>query len=167
MTELRPHKLGRDGLLVEVGAVVERFRHDTGIDARLSSDVDVVDAAPGTSTEIVRIVQEALVNVRKHAGATHVVVRFGRGERGWTLSIDDDGCGFGFAGRLSQAQLDAQRRGPIVIKERVRTIGGELSIQSEPGRGACLVVSWPFGPRDGLAETQSEWPAEKSRRSSV
>jgi signal transduction histidine kinase len=167
MTELRPHKIGRDCLLAEVGALIERFRHDTGIDARLSSDVEVVDAAPGTSTEIVRIVQEALVNVRKHAGATHVVVRFSRGNRGWTLSIDDNGCGFAFAGRLSQEQLDAQRRGPIVIKERVRTIGGELSIQSEPGRGASLVVSWPFGRRNGPAETHSEWPAEKFRRSSV
>ena len=60
------------------------------------------------------------------------------------LSIDDDGCGFPFAGRFSQADLDATRKGPLVIKERVRLLGGELTIESDPGRGARLEIAVPI-----------------------
>ena len=83
--------------------------------------------------------------MRKHAAARHVVVRLGRDEQRWLLSIDDDGRGFAFSGRLSQDDLDRQRRGPVVIKERVRAIGGELSVESEPGQGSRLTIVWPSG----------------------
>lgn len=147
MAELRPPSDAREGLLADVSSVVQRFRNDTGIDARLSADVDEVDCPPRTCAEVSRIVREALVNARKHSGAKHVVVHFGRADDNWTLSIDDDGRGFGFAGRRSQAELDAARQGPIVIKERVRAIGGELTVQSDPGCGARLEISWPVRRR--------------------
>jgi signal transduction histidine kinase len=57
--------------------------------------------------------------------------------------VDDDGRGFDFSGRLSQEELDAARKGPVIIKERVRAIGGELSIESAPGRGARLEITFP------------------------
>ena len=93
--------------------------------------------------ELVRIVQEGLVNVRKHSAATTVVVRFGAQNGFWTLEIDDDGRGFPFEGRLGQADLDAKRSGPIIIKERVRAIGGQLAISSTPGHGTRLEVLVP------------------------
>ena len=147
MAHLKPQTHGRESLLSELTVLIERFRHDTGIDARLVCNVDEVDCSARTSQELARIVQEALVNVRKHAGARNVVVRITRGDDHWTLSIDDDGRGFAFSGRLTQEELDRQRRGPVVIKERVRAIGGELSIESEPGRGARLTIVWALGRR--------------------
>jgi len=60
------------------------------------------------------------------------------------LSIDDDGCGFPFRGRLSQADLDAAQKGPMVINERVRLLGGALTVDSEPGRGARLEIAVPL-----------------------
>jgi len=57
--------------------------------------------------------------------------------------VDDDGRGFGFSGRLSQAQLDQSRRGPVVIKERVQAMGGELEVESDPGRGSRLAITVP------------------------
>jgi signal transduction histidine kinase len=60
------------------------------------------------------------------------------------LSIDDDGCGFPFSGRLSQADLDAARKGPLVINERVRLLGGALTVESDPGRGARLEIAVPL-----------------------
>jgi len=166
MAELRPPVIGRDGLLGAVAGVVDRFRMETSIDVRFSSEVDELDCAPRTTMEVARIVQEALVNVRKHAAAQHVVVRLGRGDDGWRLTIDDDGRGFGFGGRLSHEDLESQRRGPVVIKERVRAIGGELIVDSEPGRGARLEIKWPFHRRHG----SHEWPqwresAERDRQS--
>jgi signal transduction histidine kinase len=93
--------------------------------------------------ELARIVQEALVNVRKHSQAAHVVVRFASHDGRWKLVVDDDGRGFPFAGRFDLAQLDADRRGPLVIKERVRTLGGEITIESTPGRGSRLEITLP------------------------
>ncbi len=72
------------------------------------------------------------------------LVHVGRDDTSWSIRIDDDGRGFNFAGQYSQEQLDRERRGPVVIKERVRAIGGELRIDSDPGHGARLEVRWPF-----------------------
>jgi two-component system sensor histidine kinase DegS len=54
-----------------------------------------------TTHEIVRIVQEALVNARKHSRARNVLVRLAERDTGFTLIIEDDGCGFEFEGRLT------------------------------------------------------------------
>jgi len=149
MAELRPHPVSRAGLLPEVSGLVERFRNDTGIDARFSTDLETLDCAPRTCLEVSRIVREALINVRKHSGANQVMVHFGRREGRWTLSIDDNGRGFNFAGRRAQAELEAAGLGPVTIQERVQAIGGSLTVQSNPGSGARLEISWPSPP--GLA----------------
>jgi signal transduction histidine kinase len=59
------------------------------------------------------------------------------------LIIEDDGCGFPFSGRLSQSELDKSNHGPTVLMERVRAIGGELTIESAPGRGARVEITLP------------------------
>ena len=84
--------------------------------------------------ELTRIVQEGLVNVRKHSHARSARVRLSARNGHWTLLIEDDGRGFPFAGRLTQTELDAQGKGPLVIKERVRVIAGELAIESNRDR---------------------------------
>jgi signal transduction histidine kinase len=98
---------------------------------------------PRICREVARIVQEALVNIRKHSGATQVLVRFGAHSGLWRLVIEDNGRGFDFLGRLSLSDLNASHTGPVTIKERVRTIGGDLSIESLPGRGANLEITFP------------------------
>jgi signal transduction histidine kinase len=90
---------------------------------------------------LVRILQEALVNVRKHSGAHKAMVRFGRENGTWKLLVEDDGCGFCFTGRLSLEELDAASLGPRVIRERMHKIGGQLVIESVPGCGARLEIS--------------------------
>jgi signal transduction histidine kinase len=57
--------------------------------------------------------------------------------------IEDDGRGFPFGGRLSQAELESLGKGPLVIKERVRLIEGELTIESTPGQGSRLEITVP------------------------
>jgi signal transduction histidine kinase len=61
----------------------------------------------------------------------------------WKLLIDDDGQGFDFTGRLCMLELEAKDRGPYVIRERVSTLGGELEVESIPGRGARLEIAFP------------------------
>jgi len=123
--------------------LVDRFRRETGIAAHFSCELDEVALRPRVCTELARIVQEALANVRKHSGARNVLVRFDASDGQWKLSVDDDGGGFRFSGRLSLAELDAGRLGPMVIKERVRSIGGELTIDSSPGGGSRLEITLP------------------------
>jgi signal transduction histidine kinase len=125
---------------------VERFQRETGITARFSSDLQELDMPQPVCRELTRIVQEGLVNVRKHSHAHSALVRLSARNGNWTLLIEDDGRGFPFTGRLSQAELDAMGKGPVVIKERVRVIAGELTIESNPGQGSRLEISVPQKP---------------------
>ena len=59
------------------------------------------------------------------------------------LVVDDNGQGFSFAGRFTSDELDRLRLGPISIKERTRTIGGVLTVESNPGHGARVTVEIP------------------------
>jgi signal transduction histidine kinase len=136
----KPLDLGPQELVGFVGELVRKFQRETGICAQFVSDCDRISLPPSVSHELARIVQEALVNIRKHSGAHNVVVRFGSEKGKWKFVIDDDGRGFDFAGRLSHAELDAVRKGPAIIKERVSTIGGELIVVSNPGHGARLEI---------------------------
>lgn len=130
-------------LLGFLGDTVERFQRETGISARFLSELEEVEMPPQVCREVARIVQEGLVNVRKHSGAHQVLVRLGRSDGSMTLMIEDDGRGFPFTGRLSQSELEKIGKGPLIIKERVRLIEGELTIESNPGRGSRLEIRVP------------------------
>jgi signal transduction histidine kinase len=143
MQQLKPIDLNPNQLVESLSAMVERFRHDTGIEAKFFSDLPELKLPRQTAQEVAYITREALVNVARHSGAGHVVVRLSPSKDGYKLVIDDDGCGFDFIGRFSQPELESSRRGPMVIKERVRAIGGELTVESGPGRGARLEILFP------------------------
>jgi signal transduction histidine kinase len=130
-------------LLGFLADAVERFQRETGISARFFSDVDHLEMPQPVCREVARIVQESLVNVRKHSSARQALVRLNSDNDRWNLVIEDDGHGFPFAGRLSHMELDTLGRGPQVIKERVRVIKGELTIESVPGQGSRLEISIP------------------------
>jgi signal transduction histidine kinase len=140
LLRLKPPDIGPAHLVGFLDDTVARFERDTGIQARFDCDLEDVDLPPQVCREIGRIAQEALHNVRKHSGARNVVVRFEHEGRGFSLVVDDDGRGFPFGGRLSHAELEQGRLGPLTIKERVRALGAELSIDSAPGRGSRLEV---------------------------
>jgi signal transduction histidine kinase len=143
MQQMRPLEIEPDKLVDALGEYVQRFQRDTGIVARFVTQLDRVALSPRACREIARILEEALVNIRRHSGARNVFVRLSAVNGDYRLSIDDDGRGFPFAGRLSQADLDSTRKGPLVINERVRQLGGALTVESEPGRGARLEIAVP------------------------
>jgi signal transduction histidine kinase len=145
---VKPVAIDPRHVLDHLASLVERFQRDSGITAHFISEIDELALSPHVCDEIVRIVQEALVNVRKHSGARHVLVRVGATDDEWTFEVDDDGRGFEFAGRHSQAELDVERKGPVLIKERVRSIGGRLTVDSDPGQGARVEVRLSRPPID-------------------
>lgn len=143
MQSMRPVEIGPNQFLDFIAQLVERFRSDTGVDARFVSELEEVALPASACRELVRVVQEGLVNVRKHSGAKSVYVRFGAQNGLWRLIIDDDGKGFPFVGRLTLGELDGLHSGPTVIKERVRAIGGDMVIESSPGHGSRLEITVP------------------------
>ncbi len=143
MQSMRPVEIGSHQFLDFLAQLVERFRSDTGVDARFVSELEEVTLPSGACRELARVVQEGLVNVRKHSAAKSVYIRFGAQNGLWKLVIDDDGRGFPFSGRLTLTELDDLHRGPTVIKERVRAIGGDLVIESSPGHGSRLEITVP------------------------
>jgi len=130
-------------LLSFLGDTVERFQRETGIAAEFHSDLEHLDMPQHICRELARIVQEGLVNVRKHSRASQVLVRLGTKNGSWKVVIEDNGCGFPFTGRLSDEDLDKLGKGPVIIRERVRLIEGELTVESNPGRGSRLEISVP------------------------
>jgi signal transduction histidine kinase len=143
MQEMKSIDVDARKLPTFVKDTVDRFRRETGINAQFVVDIGPSGVSSRVCREIVRIIQEALVNVRKHSRAKQVLVRLLSHGEEWKLTVEDDGRGFDFAGRFSQAQLDEAHKGPLVIKERVRLIDGQLTIESNPGQGARLEVTIP------------------------
>ena len=122
--------------------VIADFERESGIAVRFESDFDA-HVPSRTRHEIVRIVQEGLTNVRKHSGASHAMVRLDLLKGVVRLVIEDDGQGFSFSGRRSQGELEVMSAGPLIIRERVRALRGELNVLSMPGKGARLDVRVP------------------------
>jgi signal transduction histidine kinase len=143
MQTMKSFEVNAERLLGFVSDTVERFRRETGIAAEFVSELERVDLSQKACRELARIVQESLVNVRKHSGAHHVLVRLAQRAGNLQLTVEDDGKGFAFSGTLSHAELETTRTGPAVIRERVRLLAGELTIESNPGHGARLEVRIP------------------------
>ena len=142
MNALRPVELDTGDQLPDVIAdVVDRFRRDSGIPTRFISTGSTINLPPARALEVVRIVQEALVNIRKHAHARNVLIRLAGTDQGCTLVIEDDGVGFDFEGRFSADELAHKRIGPAIIKERARIAGARLAIDSAPGSGARIELT--------------------------
>ena len=143
MQQMKPVELRPTQLLDFLATTVDKFGRDTGISSRFVSTMSEILLPSRVCNELARIVQEALVNARKHSGAHKVLVQLGQQDGRLRLVVDDDGQGFNFSGRFGLRELDTARRGPIVIKERVRSIGGELVVESLPGKGSRLEISLP------------------------
>jgi signal transduction histidine kinase len=91
---------------------------------------------PVQTTRVLAILGEALANAARHAGARQVTVRAARENGEFILSIDDDGCGF---------DSDPKRFGYGLrdMRDRARLLGGQLTIESEPGRGTKIQLNIP------------------------
>lgn len=143
MQQMKPLAVDAKTLVPFLQDTVAKFQRETGISARFTCQESSIGLLPKVCREVARIVQEGLVNVRKHSHAQHVVVQLRAAADSYHLVIQDDGKGFEFSGRLCQSELESQHKGPAVIRERVRSIEGELTVESVPGHGARLDVMIP------------------------
>ena len=132
--ELRPPSMNGARFDETLNEYVIEWAHQTGIEATL--DVDgFVDLSLEVKQAIYRIMQEALANVAKHSSAKSVDVTMRFGNYSVEFCISDDGKGFDTQQPHDGMGLDSMR-------ERVESLMGDFSIQSEPGQGTkvCLTI---------------------------
>ena len=142
--KLHPSKLDHLGLAAAVKTLCDELSlmqngkprvhfHQTGLPADLPHDVTLC---------IFRIAQEGLRNCVKHSGAELVQVLLTKTDHSLRLSVSDNGCGFDTRSELKERGL-----GFISMQERLRLVGGEINVYSQPRRGTRIDVSIPLNSR--------------------
>jgi signal transduction histidine kinase len=144
VTDLRPLRVESADMRELMLGFAERFRNEQGMGVDLFIEDRNLTLPDRICRELFQIYRESLHNVKKHANASHVVVKLGQDEAKVFLVIDDNGRGFSFSGRYTSEELDRLRLGPISIKERTRGVGGTLTVESNPWHGARLTVEIPL-----------------------
>jgi PAS domain S-box-containing protein len=135
-SDLRPSVLDHIGLTAAIEWQVEEWQTKTGVRCAMSSSIDDETVDPGRATAAFRVLQEALTNVARHAHATQVRVVIGMIAHEIRLQIEDDGVGF------APRNGAPTGTGLIGIRERVRSLGGELTVISR--KGVRLSVQLPL-----------------------
>jgi signal transduction histidine kinase len=144
VTEMRPLRVESADMRELMFGFAERFRSEQDLAIDLFIEDRNLRLPDRVCRELFQIYRESIHNVKKHAHASHVVVKLGQDEAKVFLVIDDNGRGFSFSGTYSSEELDKLRLGPISIKERTRGVGGTLTVESNPGHGARLTVEIPL-----------------------
>jgi signal transduction histidine kinase len=138
--QLHPAVLTDLGLREALGVECERFSQTSSVNVDLRID-EGTDSAPGAlGLCLLRVAQESLRNIGRHARATRAEVRLKRSGKGLQLDVQDDGIGFDARERRTRVSL-----GHSSMRERVSQLAGTLRIESRPGRGALVSVWLPLG----------------------
>lgn len=147
-------RLAPKGLVPTIREYVSRLPRTNGseIELRVEGDVESLSLAPSTEIQLVRIVQEALNNVRKHAAAVHVEVIVSAGTDTIEIEIADDGQGFD---PRALSQTGWPRLGLQTMRERAQAIGGTFGVESAPGEGTRVSVRAPMARQKEAAGARS------------
>lgn len=141
-------KIDERGLVPAVAGMVERFSQETGINVYFHNECRKLSLTPFQESQIFHIVKEALSNIRKHSHACNArILLTNDSHGGYTLLIEDDGEGIA---PVSESR-PGEHIGLSVMRERAERLPGELTIESEPGEGTRIVLSFPVVPRQTAA----------------
>ena len=150
VADLRPDLLVQNSLPAALERVVAQWRTESGVDASFTVTGAAAGPMPAVDITLLRALQEALANVRKHAQATNVVVTLSYMDDLVALDVQDDGVGMATQSAGPDALLvDAGGFGLVGMRERVEQLGGELLVESAPDHGTTLAVQIPIVPTAG------------------
>lgn len=141
--------IDRRGLIPAIEKVVERFRNESKIQIFLQKEWAGPDLPEDMEIQVLRIVQEALCNVRKHSKAHTVrVLMRGQNDGQYRVLIEDDGTGMT---SLPSSGAPGEHVGLSIMEERARRLGGKIRFESEPGEGTRIQLTFraPTKPAGG------------------
>jgi nitrate/nitrite-specific signal transduction histidine kinase len=139
---LRPQALEQLPLVEAIKQELDKFSQSIGLNAKLDISGTRRDLPPELEAGLLRICQESLTNVRKHAKATEVEVNLKFDESAVELSVSDDGVGF----KARTSGGGEKKRGTfglISMRERARGLGGTFEVRSRRGKGTLVKVVIP------------------------
>jgi two-component system nitrate/nitrite sensor histidine kinase NarX len=131
-------------------ATLSKFEHQTGVATTLSMEGHGLPLPPDLQIQVLHMVQEALSNVRKHAGASRVDLRVNRHPR-WRFEVQDNGSGFDVA----SVPPDSLQVGLGIMRERAQRIGALVQVTSVPGQGTCVRIELPSVTMESAARPAS------------
>lgn len=140
---LRPAFLDCFGIVAAIEIEAKEFTKRTGIPCKITKSDDDIELPGEQSIALFRVFQETLNNIMKHAAAKQVKIRILKTGECVYLDVSDDGKGFDKTSRNKPHSFGL--RG---IQERIKHLGGDVGITSEPGKGTQIAVSVPLDDTD-------------------
>jgi signal transduction histidine kinase len=161
LLELRSPPVSAEQFLPWLHSYADDFERETGV--KVEVRVEGEDTLPQSQVEEgTRVIREALTNVRKHARAAHVRIAVAFSEHHTSISVSDDGVGFDVQKTMEQV-LESSHNGLIGSRYRTESIGGEMRLRSEVGKGTTLLFRLPKGGRRATADIHR--PSQPARAS--
>ncbi len=135
---LRDSSKTERGLEGTLASYLEKYARQSGVSCRLDNRLDRgLSLSPRCEVHIIRVIQEALTNVRKHAGASEVVVTVDEEGSLTRFVVEDDGAGF------DMRSQEGDGFGLFTMRDRMALLHGSLTVDSVPGRGTRVIASVP------------------------
>lgn len=128
---------------------LQKFQSQTGLSAQLQVQGQGLPLPSDVQIQVLHVLQEALSNVRKHAGATQVGLDVVKGER-WRFVVRDNGAGFDTARHPGESHV-----GLNIMRERAGRIGAEVKVASRAGQGTTVTLTLPPHPVMGSSAMTS------------
>jgi two-component system nitrate/nitrite sensor histidine kinase NarX len=146
-----------------VDGVISTFRQDTDISVYFQNEWQSDDLSAESRTDVIRIIQEALANIKKHAKADNVRVLLRNHSNKYKIMVEDDGEGFEESsvrhsrqGELSHG-ASGKHLGQEIMSERANNLGGVLQVESEPGEGTRVSLEF----HSDMQNVSEQIPAEQ------
>ena len=136
--ELRPEVLAEYGLAPTLHWYAERFSKRTGLPVVVRGKEAAPRLPQAVETAVFRIIGEATTNVAKHAEASQLTITLEEDDATFRLTVADDGEGFDLSALSRSGEQPGW--GLIIMKERAESLGGQVHIRSEPGKGTQVVL---------------------------
>jgi two-component system sensor histidine kinase DegS len=151
ITQLRPATVDELGLDTAIGEALDHLKVLPGLATSLDLRAPAGRLTNGQRTVALRIAQEALQNVRKHAGAHSVSVNSRMEDDNWVLEVRDDGRGFDIGVVAARGRRNF---GMQFMRERAELIGAQLDVRSRPEGGTVVRLAIPTGAGQGAEEAE-------------
>lgn len=132
-------RIDERGLVPALEAMVRRSNQESSVTVFFHNDCDQLVLSPAQEIQIYHIVQEALANIRKHANARNARIQLSTlADGGYSVLVEDDGDGIAPA----EPERPGEQIGLAIMRQRAERIPGELTIESEPGEGTRVYLTF-------------------------